>query len=288
MTAPAEPTPHQPGNSVGLAWRLAEVTEAREAWLAETTRALRADRRVAGSVLVGSLAAGSGDPFSDVDLIVALDPPIPPSLLADPFGGLGLPGVELYRRPKPRNAPTAGAYLAVAVELAALPVLIDVYVWPATTAAVPAGARVLTERAQLSRSELGLLDLLATCPPDDPTGSDPDDPATVLLLVQLAAKYHARGDQDRWTAICRQLHIADITTVGDLHRLLDTRLSAHHPPPPAAVAAVRRLLDLASVTPSPPKMRCSCRPAITFTTQSWPGSGWSASSPPRDGSTSPP
>ncbi|MEV4709584.1 methyltransferase, FxLD system [Actinoplanes sp. NPDC049316] len=208
---------------------------------------LSADPRAAGTVVVGSLAFGGGDAFSDVDLIVVVDPPIPVVLLADPFAGLGLPGVELYRRPKPRNAPAGGGYLAVAVELAGLPVLIDVYLWAATTAAVPAGGQVLTERTRLPRSGLGLLDLLATCPPDDASGSDPHDPATLLLLVQLAAKYHARGDRRRRAGICHQLHISDITGAGELRRLLDTRLAAVRPPPGRALAAVRRLLDVVSV-----------------------------------------
>jgi protein-L-isoaspartate(D-aspartate) O-methyltransferase len=229
------------------AWVLTAVVAARDAWVAEATAVLHADPRVAGAVLVGSLARGDCDAFSDVDLIVAVDSPIPQMLLIDPFAALGLPGVALYRRPKPRNAPAGGGYLAVAVELAGLPVLIDVYLWPATTAAVPAGGRVLTERTRLPRTGLGLLDLLATCPPEDASGSDPDDPATLLLLVQLAAKYHARGDRLRRAAICHQLHISDITDASELRRLLDTRLAAMRPPPGRALAAVRRLLDLVSV-----------------------------------------
>ncbi|PRY18625.1 nucleotidyltransferase domain-containing protein [Pseudosporangium ferrugineum] len=84
--AAGDPPPHV----VEPALQLARVRAARDAWLAEATAVLRADRRVAGTVVVGSLAAGGSDAFSDVDLIVVLDPPIPPVLLADPFAGLGL------------------------------------------------------------------------------------------------------------------------------------------------------------------------------------------------------
>ncbi|GGK79415.1 methyltransferase, FxLD system [Mangrovihabitans endophyticus] len=106
---------------------------------------------------------------------------------------------------------------------------------------------MLTERTRLPHSGLGLLDLLATCPPDDASGFDPHDPATLLMLIQMAAKYHARGDRHRRAGICRQLHISDITDVGELRRLLSTRLAAMRSPPGRALAAVRRLLNLVSV-----------------------------------------
>jgi hypothetical protein len=60
-----------------------------------------------------------------VDLILAVDDSAPPEVFTDPFGGLVLPGVVSYRWPKPRTAPTGGVYLAVALELAGLPVLVD-------------------------------------------------------------------------------------------------------------------------------------------------------------------
>ena len=52
---------------------------------------------------------------SDVDLVVAVDDTTPSGVFSDPVAGLDLPGVVLYRRPKPRNAPAGGAYLAILV-----------------------------------------------------------------------------------------------------------------------------------------------------------------------------
>ncbi len=205
---------------------------------------LHADARVVGAVLVGSLACGDADAFSDVNAIVVLDAPASQLLVIDPFVGLRLPGVVLYRRPKPRNAPAGGAYLCVCLELAGLPVLIDLYVWPASTTAVPAGGRILVERAPLPRAQLGLLALLAENPATDDTGSDPGDPATLLMLIQLMAKYQARGDRQRQAAICRQLRVGDIGGVGELRRLLTARLAALRPASTPALAAVGRLLDL--------------------------------------------
>lgn len=68
----------------------------------------------------------------------------------------------------------------------------------------------------------------------------------MLLLVQLAGKYYARGDQPRRAGICRQLQIPDIARVGELRQLLHTRLPKREPASPQAVAAVDRLLDVVS------------------------------------------
>jgi hypothetical protein len=103
MTGPEESTRARQRDNPDAVGQLAAVVAARDAWVAEATAMLQADREVVGVILVGSLARGDGDAWSDVDLIVALDSPISRTLLADPFAGLGLPGVVLYRRPKPRN-----------------------------------------------------------------------------------------------------------------------------------------------------------------------------------------
>lgn len=227
---------------------LASVEQARGRWLAEATSVLRPRPVVAGVWLVGSLGRGDGDGYSDIDLIVAVDSPIPAVLLADPVGGLHLPGPVLYTRSKPRNAPAGGTYLAECVEMAGMPVLVDLYVWPAATAAVPAGGAVLYQRDEVRRSSLELLALLAEHRADDPAGADPDDPACLLFLIQLVAKYHARGDQLRRAGIYRQLKMRDQDTTVLLRELLENQVP--HPVLGRAVAAVRRLLDLADVPPS--------------------------------------
>lgn len=85
--------------------------------------------------------------------------------------------------PKPRNASAGGACLAVCLGMASLPVLVDLYLWPATTAAVPTAGSVLFQGGEVFRSPSGLLEALAQCP----AGADRRDPASVLLRVQLTA-----------------------------------------------------------------------------------------------------
>jgi hypothetical protein len=247
MTKTQKPTDATTDRPPSAADVLAGVEQARGRWLTEATSVLQADPVVAGVWLVGSLGRGDGDGYSDIDLIVAVDPPIPAAVLADPVGGLNLPGLVLYTRPKPRNAPAGGTYLAVCVEMAGLPVLVDLYVWPAATAAVPAAGAVLYQRGEVRRSSLDLFALLAEHPADDLAGADPDDPASLLFLIQLAAKYHARGDQPRRAGIYRQLHLRDQDTTA-LRQLLENQVP--HPRLGRAVAAVRRLLELAAAPPS--------------------------------------
>ena len=77
-------------------------------------------------------------------------------------------------------APAGSAYLAGCLELAGSPVLIDLYVWPAGTAQLPAEGSVRYQRGKVRRSELGLLALLQAQPAYYP--------ASRLFLIQLPAK----------------------------------------------------------------------------------------------------
>jgi hypothetical protein len=201
----------------------------------------------AGLWLVGSLGRGDGDAFSDVDLVVAVDATVLAEVIADPAAGLGLPGRQLYVRPKPRNAPAGGGYVAVGMELAGLPLLVDVFVWPAASAAVPAGARVLFERRRMPRSELDFIPLLDAHRTRDQRGSDPLAAGTVLMLVQLAAKYLARGNPSRLSGICAQLGIpADTCDMATLRAVIADRIPTS-PATQPAVDAVHRLLEHADL-----------------------------------------
>jgi len=110
--------------------RLEALTEARRHWINKASEAVQRHEFVDAVWLVGSLGSGTADAYSDVDLVVAVDETRPAEVFADPVACFGLPGRVLYTRPKPRNAPAGGGYLAVCVQLAGLPVLIDLYVWP--------------------------------------------------------------------------------------------------------------------------------------------------------------
>ncbi|MEU5785840.1 hypothetical protein [Micromonospora lupini] len=164
----------------------------------------------------------------------------------DPFAGLHLPGRLLFTRGKPRNAPAGGGYVTVCVELATLPVLIDLYFWPVTTAALPADGRLLLHRASPPpRTDLAFMPLLDQHRTPDSTGADANHPASILLLVQLAAKYLARGDRQRHVAITQHLGFPSGVEIGTLRQILDERVDqAAAEVMRPAINAAHRLLDL--------------------------------------------
>ncbi|GAA1581156.1 nucleotidyltransferase domain-containing protein [Actinoplanes couchii] len=229
------------GGALPVVAALAASAQARRSWVTAAARVLSVDQRVRGVWLVGSLSHGRGDAFSDVDLIVVAGEPVPADLRDDPFAGLRMPGTVLYARRKPRNAPAGGGYLAVCLDMAGLPVLVDMYLWPVTTAVLPAGGNVLFHRGEVIRSTRGLLEVLAACPADDPAGADPTDPVSVFFLIQLAAKYHARADHSRYAGICRQLRIP----ADDFRALRLLLAGCSLSTEPGVTRAVERLLDVA-------------------------------------------
>lgn len=219
------------------------MLDPRTEWIAATTAILRRHSFVVGVWLVGSFARGTADDYSDIDLVAAVDANAPERVLAEPFTGLGLPGAVLFTRPKPRNAPVGGAYLAICLDLGGLPVLVDLFVWPIETAAVPVGGRVVYARSELAVSDLEFIPLIDRHRTTDTTGADPGHPATVLLLVLLAAKYHARRDRTRLAGIHRQLHIPEDAGPPTLHEVIDQRVNLDAWPQFAlAVSAAHRLV----------------------------------------------
>ncbi|MEU7926350.1 nucleotidyltransferase domain-containing protein [Micromonospora sp. NPDC049107] len=225
---------------------LAAVVEARTAWLAATVDVLHQRKSVWAAWLVGSFGRGSADPYSDVDLVVAVDDTTPQSVLDDPVAGLHLPGRLLFTRGKPRNAPAGGGYVTACVELAALPVLIDLYLWPATTAAIPTDGRLLLYReSPPPRTGLAFMPLLDQHRTSDSTGADANHPASILFLVQLAAKYLARGDRQRHVAITQHLGFPSGVEIVTLRQILDERVDqAAAEVMRPAINAAHRLLDL--------------------------------------------
>ena len=115
-------------------------------------------------------------------------------MILDPLAALTLPGPVLVRRDVPRDAPSGGAYAGFCVEVAELPMWIDLYVWPSATAVVPADATVLIgDIPAPGPSDRGFVELINAYS-DLGAAAVPDDDAGLLLRVCVAGKYLARGD----------------------------------------------------------------------------------------------
>jgi hypothetical protein len=228
---------------------LARLADARTVWLDEALDVIASHRFVDAVWVEGSLGRGDADALSDIDLVVAVGGSVPPAVFADPVFGLGLPGSLLYTRDKPKNAPAGGAFRSVCLELATLPVLVDLYLWPTVTATMSATARLLYQRGddRPPHSGLDFLPLISQYPHGDTQASDPYQPETALMLVQLAAKHLARGDHERHAAVLRQIQVRPSgTDTALLRSILADRIDAKaHPHLRAAVAATHRLIDVA-------------------------------------------
>jgi hypothetical protein len=186
--------------------------------------------------------------WSDVDVVVAAEPEAVPAIADDTVVALGMPGTVLFRLAVPRNAPAGGAYLGVCLELAGLPLWTDWYVWPTTTAAVPADAVVVVARAgvPLPRSAQRFMPLLDRKRTTATGKADRADPRFRLLAVMLAAKYLARRDADRLAHMLRLLALDPVDAAHApvlLHSVLTPVGGAELRP---AVTAATALLELAT------------------------------------------
>jgi hypothetical protein len=230
--------------------RLAEHAAARDAWLAATSQQLHGDEWVTAGWLVGSLGQESGDAWSDVDLaLVARDEHLP-ALVEGRRCEFGRFGEVLVAIDAP-NAPAGGVYLGVAYALGELPLWVDWYVWPLSTARRPSDARVLVERAELPPPALKPhAALLQRSRAADPRAvhdrfADPVD--FTVAMLPIAAKYIARRQPREASELLRLLDRDAPHAFGVREQLAALRRilrRVERERPGAAVQAAAAVLDL--------------------------------------------
>jgi hypothetical protein len=232
------------------AQRLAEHAAARDAWLNATRRQLLGDERIAAVWLVGSLGQEDGDEWSDVDLALVVRDEHLPVLVARRRVEFRRFGDVLVAIDAP-NAPAGGAYLGVAYAIADLPLWVDWYVWPQSTARRPSDARVLIERAVVrppaAEPHAALIAQSRAAAPQvvHDLFADPVDFA--VAMVPVAAKYIARR-QPRKAAELLRLLDSDAPGVLGAHEQLSALcrilLRVERQRPSRAVQAAWAVLDL--------------------------------------------
>jgi hypothetical protein len=230
--------------------RLAEHAAARDAWLAATRRQLHGDERVAAVWLVGSLGRGGGDEWSDVDLALVVRDEHLPLLAERRRSEFGRFGEALVAIDAP-NAPAGGAYLGVAYAIGELPLWVDWYLWPLSTARRPSDARVLIERAELpppaTKPHAALLQHSRAADPHAVVDRFADPVDFTVAMVSIAAKHLARRQLREANQLLRLLDRAAPSTLGVheqlsvLRRILQ-RAEGKRPSP--AVRAAAAALDL--------------------------------------------
>lgn len=159
------------------------LPEAREQWLTKTVEGMQA-RAV---WLTGSLGRRQADEWSDVDLMVV--------------EGIPLLDDALVTTNNPGNGPAGGGYIGALYDIGPLTLWVDWYLWP-TQALVPRDTQLLRGRGNRGRLDLGeSLDHLGrgrSCP-------HPDRDAFALAMLPLAAKFVARGANDKAVSMAAML-----------------------------------------------------------------------------------
>ncbi len=148
---------------------------AREQWLTETVEGLQAQ----AVWLAGSMGRGQADEWSDVDLIVV--------------GGSPDLSNALVATDNPGNGPAGGGYVGALYDIGPLTLWADWYVWPSREP-VPSDARLLRGRGNQGTRDLSeSLNRIGRGRPRP----HPDENAFALAMLPLAAKFVARGENDK-------------------------------------------------------------------------------------------
>jgi hypothetical protein len=229
---------------------LAEHAAARDAWLAATSHQLHEDKRVAAGWLVGSLGQDGGDAWSDVDLALVVSDDDLDGLVERRRSEFGRFGEVLVAIDAP-NAPAGGAYLGVAYALGELPLWVDWYLWPLSTARRPSDARVLIERAELlppaTKTHAALLQHSRAAAPHAVVDRFADPVDFTVAMVPIAAKYIARRQPHEARELLRLLDHDAPSALGVREQLSALRRilrRAERERPSPAVQAGAAVLDL--------------------------------------------
>lgn len=174
---------------------------ARADWLASLEQALTGDAAVAAAWLFGSMAAGTADDLSDVDLFVAFADPAGDALGSIPDRLAGL-GDLLWVSEDPYNAPAGGRFFTALYGGHRLPLMADTFWQPASEAVLGNDVKVLFDRAGIARASparrtYALLPAVAGNRPYTPS-TDPvlrlgEAIEALWMDIPIAAKHAARG-----------------------------------------------------------------------------------------------
>lgn len=146
--------------------------------------------------LIGSLARGDHDEWSDVDLVVVVTDEHAVSAASDAV--FALLGSVLSTREVKANAPEGGRFISVMYATAFGPIAVDWHWQPVSGAVVPAGARILFDKLGLPVSKFPHEELYPPRPyqpPEDPLEAAAAQVRFFWAMIPTTCKFLGRG----WT-----------------------------------------------------------------------------------------
>lgn len=125
---------------------LEAVIAHRDRVLATIERECLRDKRVRALLLVGSLASGRSDLYSDIDVVLVAHDESAAALLADRLSFAPRVGELLVQLDSSWNV-WSGAAQVVTLLNGELPLWVDIDIWTASAAGIPSDARLLAGRS---------------------------------------------------------------------------------------------------------------------------------------------
>jgi predicted nucleotidyltransferase len=192
---------------------LAQQAAHRDAWLRDIAQSLANDERFVAAWLVGSFGNGSADELSDIDIVVVIEDSHADAVLEHAIQEIARFGETVWLQEVPGNAPSGGAYASAGFKSTPLPIAVDWYWHRLRLALYPSDARLLFDRGGVRPSDppasfaelMSRRDLPAGAGRGRPAPSDADRIGFFWAMVPVAAKYGARGRDEKAGVVLRGL-----------------------------------------------------------------------------------
>lgn len=154
-------------------------------------RLLQADPDVEGAALIGSLARGTADNWSDVDLLVLMGDRAIARFAAEP-GASSWARADLLSDGR-HNSPAGASSVGATHIRSGLPLQVDLHVHPAGRTCWPSDGRVVFERRPIEPGTVSFDQLNASGPRQIATAKTEDEIRRIhLSYVPIAGKYIGR------------------------------------------------------------------------------------------------
>lgn len=225
-----------------------DLRRARESWLVRALESLHSHPNVGAAFLWGSLARGTSDDWSDVDLIVFVDDVSIAEFMSELRRRDSSFGTAVLASEMPQNGVEGGGYMSATYVQDGLPLHVDWYLCPPEDATRFSDAALVVGSAAMPTAPASFSALLQArrstqtipCPADD----------FVLWMIPIVAKCVVRQspELDRpLTLVGLPAGLSGTHAIDELRRLLSQYSSSDQ----EATTAIGRLLDLAGASLPP-------------------------------------